>query len=385
MKIGFDPVPIGGYFGNSTYTTELIKALAKAFPQDDYLVPTYFGKGGALEKYFGRTESVKILPIIPNPKMLGNPFKKTLASLGRSIERKKGHAAYTLYHCTNPLLFNECCDKTVITIHDLIPLLDKPTWADSRERAWYAGNIRSIVKTSGRIIADSQATKNTIMERFPECAEKVIVIPLAAGPQFVRQEPDRGLLQKYGIAKSGRPFFMSVGVFSERKNVPFMLDAFAGLPETLRNGVDIILTGGRPKNKPYPPILDCIAKHKLEKNVFVVPNVPQSDLIALYNMAHGLVFPSLFEGFGLPVLEAMSCGCPVIAANASSLPEVGGDAAIYIDPRDRESLTCAMEKIITSEVERERLRQRGLARAKEFSWEKTARMTYNIYKSVVYS
>lgn len=383
MKIGFDPVPIGGYFGNSTYTTELIRALGKRYLDHCYFVPTYLEKGRALRKYFEGEDGIKILPIIPNPAMFGNPFKKYLTTLGRAIECKKARTSYEVYHCTNPVLFNDCSEKTVVTIHDLIPLLDEPAWANPHERNYYRETIASILRKSSAIIADSGSTKNSITERFRWCEEKIRVIPLAAGPQFTEKPADRSLLAKYGLADGEKPFMISVGVFSERKNVPFFLEAFAALPKETRESMNILLTGNRRKNKPYPQILDCIARKRLEKNVHIVPNIPQNDLITLYSMARCLVFPSLYEGFGLPVLEAMQCGCPVITSNASSLPEVAGDAAVYIDPRDPASLLAALQKVLGDEVVRKKLKVDGLARAAVFSWERTATMTHDVYEQVM--
>jgi alpha-1,3-rhamnosyl/mannosyltransferase len=380
MKIGFDPVPIGGYFGNSTYTTELIRALAQTCPDHTYFVPAYFGTGRALHRRFDTRHSIKILPILPDPKMLGNPFKKRLTAWGRSIESKKAKTTYDLYHCTSPVLFNDCCPNTVVTIHDLIPLLDEPSWASSRERNYYKSALMSILEKSSAVITDSCSTKLSIAERFAWCEEKILVITLAAGPQFApRNHPP--LLARYGLA--GKPFMLSVGVFSERKNMPFFLEAFAGLPKDLRKGVNILLTGNRRKNKPYPQILDCIARHNLEKNVFVIPNIPQNDLVALYSMALCLVFPSLYEGFGLPVLEAMACGCPVITSSTTSLPEVGGDAVVYVNPVEPASLRAALEKMVCDENLRKALKERGLSRAGEFSWEKTAAMTLAVYREVM--
>jgi glycosyltransferase involved in cell wall biosynthesis len=385
MKIGFDPVPIGGYFGNSTYTTELIRTLGKTCPGHRYFVPAYFGTGRALHRHFDTADCIKILPIIPNPSMLGNQFKKRLTAWGRAIECKKARASYDLYHCTNPVLFNDCCPNTVVTIHDLIPLLDEPTWASSRERNYYKSTIESILRKSSAIIADSRSTKKSIAERFAWCEETIHVIPLAAGRQFVPKPANRPILAKYGLAGGDKPFMMSVGVFSERKNIPFFLEVYAGLPKSIREGVNILLTGNRRKNKPYPQILDCLARNHLEKSVFVVPNIPQQDLVALYNMALCLVFPSLYEGFGLPVLEAMACGCPVIASSTTSLPEAGGDAAVYIDPIEPASLRAALEKMIGDIGLRKELKARGLSRAGEFSWEKTAAMTHAVYKEVMNS
>lgn len=383
MQIGFDPVPIGGYFGNSTYTTELIRALGKTCPGHRYFVPAYFGTGRVLQRHFDKADCIKILPIIPNPSMLGNPFKKRLTAWGRAIECKKAKTSYDIYHCTNPVLFNDCRPKTVVTIHDLIPLLDEPTWASSRERNYYKATIESILRKGSAIIADSRSTKKSIVERFSWCEEKIRVIPLAAGRQFAAMPDNRPLLAKYGLAGNGKPFMMSVGVFTERKNMPFFLEAYAGLPNDIREGVNILLAGNRRKNKPYPQIVDCIARNHLEKNVFVIPNIPQHDLVALYAMALCLVFPSLYEGFGLPVLEAMACGCPVITSSTTSLPEVGGDAALYIDPLEPASLRAALERMLCDDGLRKALKAKGLSRAREFSWEKTAAMTNAVYEEVM--
>ncbi len=382
MKIGFDPVQLGGNFGNSTYTTELVKSLAQQFPENQYLIPTYLERGKISQSIFKGQPSVGILPIIPNPKMLGNPFKKKLTALGKSIELKTAKKHYDLYHCTNPLLFNDCGKPSIITIHDLIPMINEPSWADSRERNFYRENCADILKKCTKIIADSEYTKKVLIEFFPWSADRIVAIPLSAAPQFTKRQCTRNSLDKYPFFNSGKSFILSVGVFSERKNIPFLLDSFVALPKSLREGINIVLTGNRPKNKLYPPILARIKKNNLEKQVFLVHNIPQEDLIALYNNALCLVFPSLYEGFGLPLLEAMSCGCPVISSNATSLPEVGEDAALYFDPRSQESCSSVLEKLIASKEIQKTMAEKGLQQAEKFSWHETAKFTFKTYRDL---
>jgi glycosyltransferase involved in cell wall biosynthesis len=208
------------------------------------------------------------------------------------------------------------------------------------------------------------------------------VIHLAAPPQFVKRKVDRRTLGRHGIDAVDKRILMSVGVFTERKNMHGFLGAFASLPRGVRKDVMVVLAGNRRKNKPYPPILEAIARNRLEKDVLVIPNMPEDDLISLYNLAEALVFPSLCEGFGLPVLEAMQCGCPVITSRISSLPEVGGDAAMYCDPEEQDSIADALHLVLEDEELRNKIRKKGLEHAARFSWEKTAGATHHVYEKV---
>jgi alpha-1,3-rhamnosyl/mannosyltransferase len=380
MLIGYDPTPLGAHFGNSSYTTELIRAMAPLFTHDRFLVPSFFEDRWRQRSLFKNSPNFKGAPILPNPMLFGKIFRKKMKAFAQTIESRRLLSTYDLYHCTSPTLWVEGAKKSVVTIHDLIPLVGHETWASSWDRAFYQARLAGVVERSTAIIVDSFATRSLVVDRFPACESKIHVIHLAAGPQFVEKSVDGRSLLRYGIDGLDRRIIVSVGVFTERKNMSRFLDAFASLPADSKKDILVVLTGSRRKNNPYPPIREAIARNGLEKCVLVVPNLPQTDLITLYNLAYALVFPSLSEGFGLPVLEAMQCGCPVITSNRSSLPEAGGDAALYCDPEDRESMAAALERILSDTGLRSLLIQKGLKQAALFTWEKTAIATHAVYE-----
>jgi alpha-1,3-rhamnosyl/mannosyltransferase len=384
MLIGYDPTPLGAHYGNSSYTTELVRAMASLFTHDRFVITSYFGDRRRLRRLFADVSNVKGAPVLPGPMLLGKIFSKKMKALARLIESRRLQPGYDLYHCTSPTLWTDGAKKSVITIHDLIPLVGHETWASSWDRAFYRTRLAEVVERSSAVIVDSLATRSLVVDCFPSCEMKIEVVHLAAGPQFIKKDVDRRSLLRHGIDGANRRIVMSPGVFTERKNIPRFLDAFASLPAGIKKDVLVVLVGNRRKNKPFPPILEAVARNGLEKSVLIVPNLPHHDLVALYNLAHALVFPSLCEGFGLPVLEAMQCGCPVITSNRSSLPEVGGDAALYCDPMDRDSMASALGKLLDDDGLHRDLRQKGLGRAAEFSWEKTAMGTHAVYEKIVH-
>ncbi|MBN2036135.1 MAG: glycosyltransferase family 4 protein [Chitinispirillaceae bacterium] len=380
MVIGYDPTPLGAHFGNSSYTTELVRAMATRYPGDGFIIPTFIERRWSIRRICKNTPNVTTASILPNANIFPRPLRKSVTRLARHIELKALHPRYDVYHCTAPTRFVEGARNSIVTIHDLIPLSGRETWSSSWDRNFYRDRLSRVIAECCAIIADSQATRSLVVEHFPGYAGKLSVIPLAASPQFVKRGADCRVLRKYGIDAAHERILMSVGVFTERKNIPGFLDAFASLPGTIRKDVVVVLTGNRWKNRPYAPILDAIARNRLENNVLVIPNMPQEDLVSLYNLAEALVFPSLCEGFGLPVLEAMQCGCPVITSRISSLPEVGGDAAIYCDPEDRESMASTVRIILEDAGLRETLADKGVVRAAAFSWDKTAVAIHGVYE-----
>lgn len=256
---------------------------------------------------------------------------------------------------------------SLTTVYDLTPFrkdIELP-----RGAAFERVTLPLAVRRARRMLAISAATRDDLVARFPAAAAKAQVVELAADPAFAGPAPgDRDVVTRHGLAK---PYVLALGTLEPRKNLPRLIEAFAGLPAQLRDGHELVLVGG--SGWSTGEIDASIARHR--DQVRPLGHVPDADLPGLYRGAALFAYPSLLEGFGLPVLEAMTAGTAVVTSNLSSLPEVGGDAVRYVDPYDVASIRTALEQLLADPQERARLAAAGTERARRFSWERTARET----------
>lgn len=271
--------------------------------------------------------------------------------------------------------------KKVLTIHDLSPLLFHDMF--TRDTAFnFEKSLKIIKNRIDIIISDSENTRQDIIRLLKIPEKKIKVIPLAADEQY-RLLKNKELIKdelknRYNI---DFPFILSVGTLEKRKNIPLLIKAFYKLDKSEINQ-KLVIVGGEGWKK-YTKIFNLIHDLNLHNDVIITGYVPDDDLVKLYNAADLFVYPSLYEGFGLPPLEAMSCGCPVITSNTSSLPEVVGDAGIMVDPNDVGSLTEYINEILTNDGLNGDLRKKSLERAQIFSWKKTAKETWKIYEELM--
>lgn len=228
------------------------------------------------------------------------------------------------------------------------------------------------------IIADSHATKQDIVARLGVAPDKVVVVHLGVdGERFAPQPAHQ---RSRALAELGLqpPYLLAVGTLEPRKNLMTLLHAYAALPSTVP---PLLLVGGQGWGD--NPLSLLVEQLGLRERVFMVGFVADRLLPALYSGAEIFVYPTLYEGFGLPVLEAMACGAPVITSNVSSLPEVAGEAAIQVNPRSASDLAEAIQTVLESPSKRSAMRQAGLLRAQSFSWERCAQETLGVYRSVL--
>jgi len=271
--------------------------------------------------------------------------------------------------------------KSVITVHDLAYLKYPEVLTPESQR--YYGQIGPAVEEADAVIAVSENTKRDLMALLDAPEEKIVVIPEApdagyqplADPIVVAR-----VLDRYRLTS---PYFLFVGTIEPKKNLKSLIQSYASFRQDGRasNGLPDLVVAGR-KGWLYSDVFELVGQLGLQKHVHFLGSVASSDLVMLYNGALALVYPSIYEGFGLPILEAMACGTPVITSNVSSLPEVAGEAALSVDPQDVDALSLALNRIWSSHELRAELRRKGLARARLFSWEKTARATLQVYESV---
>lgn len=347
--------------GIGRYTRELLGAL-----RDAGLGVTVLSAGGPPDGATLRLPGAHLLP--------------GLLTLGQAqiawLARRRGLPLIHDPTGTMPLLLTGA--RKVVTIHDVIPYI-YPETSSLLDRLIYRRWLPLAVRRADAVITVSERSRADILRFLPVRPERVVVIPEAAGERFRPLEPAavRPALERYGVPS---PYMLYVGSIEARKNLARLLEAYAAL-RARAPAPPLVIVGVR--RWKYGPVDAALQRLGLAGHVHFTGFVADADLPALYAGAALFVFPSLYEGFGLPVLEALSCGAPVVTANSSSLPEVAGDAALLVDPLDQGQIAAAMERILTEPDLAAELRARGLARARLFSWGRAARETAALYRRVL--
>ncbi len=282
----------------------------------------------------------------------------------------------------------------VVTVHDLVPLTDAGGCDEAQRRTFRRG-IQRAVRGAAHIISPSNATRDELCAAFAVEPEQVTVIPWA---------PDRGITDAVGEAAGMQPapargelrsriervrsdygldgdWLLNFSGSSPRKNAHGLLDAYARLSPTVRSAVQLVLVGCEPAS--FRAELEERARRLgIRGKCRLLGFVPHEDLLGLLCGARGLLMPSLCEGFGLPILDALACGTPVLTSNLSSMPEVAGQAAVYCDPRSPASIAEGIVRLLDP-AHTERLKQAGYERLREFTWERTARLMCEVYEHCV--
>jgi O-antigen biosynthesis alpha-1,3-mannosyltransferase len=382
MRVAFDAFSLGSPSpnGNNTYSFELINALAGLNAIDHLLLVTYWNRKKRVERLFQHYPACTVLNPFPHPKILGDQLKFLVMSANPIIERFL-KSRCDLFHCTNPTSFPFHLPRIATTIHDLVGLRDEP-WAQPSSKAFYRRHAEEIMRRSALLFAVSEFTKSEILDRFPFAESKVVVTPLAASPMFRIVEKNRSFLSRYGLVDSERPYLLYVGDIQPRKNVAGIVAAFVSLPERYR-GMRLVIVGQVHNHLLSGEIVSTIDSCPARERIVLLHSVGDDDLVLFYNNAEALLYFSFFEGFGLPILEAMQCGCPVVASNTSSMKEIADGAAIMIDPYDSESMRNGIMQVLDDASLRTGVRDAGLERASGYTWGKTAERTLDRYKKVL--
>jgi glycosyltransferase involved in cell wall biosynthesis len=371
MRIGIDASAIPtNRAGAGNYIFNLIAAFSKIDFANDYII---FAKSEHIEEWKIKQSNFCFLDCsFRNP-----PLRLAWEQAVFPYALKK-HKIDLLHspHYTMPY-FASC--KSVVTFCDMIFFL-YPYLHTLAKRFFF----RSIIKISSRkadaIIAISKSTARDINALLQIQSKKIHVTPLASGDNFRLIDDSNALgktCHKYGLIPGN--YLLFIGVLEPRKNIPMLLKAYRKLVD---RGIRQKLVIVGKKGWFYNEIFSSVQSLRLEGKVIFTGFVPDEDLPSLLNGALLFVYPSLYEGFGLPVLEAMSCGTPVVTSNISSMPEIIGDAGLLVDPTNINHLAENIEKLILSNSLRNSLRHRGISRAATFSWERTARETLNVYTQI---
>lgn len=270
--------------------------------------------------------------------------------------------------------------KKIVTVHDLIPYI-LPETVGKGYLEKFLQEMPRIIDLSDGIITVSECSKKDIIKFFPNSKDKVFVTPLAADDKYKpldREKCKNIICENYNIDK---PFILYIGGFSPRKNVKSLILAFSKIYKKLKEEYNLVIVGA---NKDDSNILkDLSIDLSVEALVKFTGFVSEELLPVFYNACNVFVYPSLYEGFGLPPLEAMSCATPVITSNISSIPEVVGDGGILIDPFNTDILEDSLEKLLNDDSMRSTLSSKALERSRNFSWEKTSEKTVESYKKVL--
>lgn len=266
--------------------------------------------------------------------------------------------------------------RRVITVHDLAYL--RMPWILPTQSRRYYGGIRRAMREADAVIAVSQATARDLLALVDAPPDKVHIVYEAADPDLAPMPPgeaERAVRERFGVE---RPYILFVGTLEPRKNLPTLLQAYAVLRRELP--VRLAIAGG--KGWLSQDVFEAVRRLALADGVAFLGQIDPGDLRPLYCAAEALVLPSLYEGFGLPALEAMACGTPVVVSDAGSLREIVGDAGVLVRPEDPNDIAHGLGWVLANRPYRDALVARGLARAAAFSWERAARETLAVYEKV---
>jgi glycosyltransferase involved in cell wall biosynthesis len=368
LTVGVDARSLVGQpTGVGRYVKNLVRAMAAADAAPTLRLYLPAEPGPDL-----RAEGIQraVLRMPPGP--LDNVFIWNHVRLPLHLLRRRVDLLHGTFY-TLPAL---CPCPAVVTIHDITFDLH-PEWYAPRARLAFSGFAASSARKARHVLTVSECSRRDILRAYSLPADRVTAVPLAPDPEF-RSVEDPGELARVRAAHElGEEYLLHVGSITPRRNLPRLLEAFASVRSRAPH-LTLALAGR--VEPPSLPLEGEIEKRGLRGAVRLLGYVSPADLPALYSGAAAVVYPSLYEGFGLPVLEAMACGAPVLASATSCFPEVAGDAALLVDPLDAEAMSAGIWSLLSDMPLRSTLVQRGRARAATFSWERAARETLAVYR-----
>ena len=377
MRIGIDATPIINRSGTGYYTQKLTEFLGRADGENEYIIfcprgyKAYLEHRGMFDYPNYRLIELKARGVVPLYMWKQRSLPKEVRMLG-----------IDLFHFPAFIASLKMDIPFIVTVHDLCFWLFPEAFSWLR-RSYYRHIIPQSIRRCDSIIADSESTKEDIRTHMSAGNSRVHVVPLGVDPvrfyHISDEEKWAHIRQKHNLPNE---FILYVGTLEPRKNVPRLIEAFKqgivdpGLPHHL-------VIAGR-KGWLYDDIFREVKSLNLQQRVIFPGHVEHQDLAVLYSMARSVAYPSLYEGFGLPCIEAMSCATPVITSNRSSLPELVGDCALIVDPESVDSIAEALTKICTDDEQHRVLSERGLQRARHFSWLTTAKKTVAAYNQTMH-
>lgn len=376
MRIGFDGKrAVQNFTGLGNYSRYIVDILCRFYPENEYVL--YAPKKRENKRLDKLTKQYRQLQLsYPT-----TSFRKKSSSLWRvwGVTRQLEKDSIDIFHGLSnelPLNIRQSRVKSIVTIHDLI-FLRYPQYYHSIDRKIYTYKFRKACENADKIIAISECTKRDIMGYFGIPADKIEVVYQGCDPSFmhpVTEEKKKEVRVNYQLPNH---YILNVGSIEERKNALSAVQALMMLPERIH----LVIVG---RHTEYTDKIELFIKeNKLEERIHILNNVPFDDLPAFYQLAEIFVYPSRFEGFGIPVIEALHSGIPVVAATGSCLEEAGGPDSIYVHPDDIKEMAHAFKQIYSDSAKRKNMIEKGQEFAKRFSEKKQAEEIINIYKKLM--
>jgi alpha-1,3-rhamnosyl/mannosyltransferase len=374
LSVGYDISSIFGRNGIARYSRELLLQMSQRADVSTHLVGTRNQRDELLSLFHG-TLPVDTELSLTHERALGAPLRR-LVRLWKAREIRGLFSSDDVLHYLGPQKIFANHSRAVSTVHDLIPLYDTFS-VDAGLRYRFPRMIERQLRHSDAVVCPSQWVADTVYERFPWYQGPVTVTPLAAGSRFRPTELSSAVRLRYNLPERYMVFVGRIDV--ARKNLDVILSAWLSLDRNTRSGSQFLVITDRTD----ADVQRFLHDHKLEvdSSVRFLTSVTTEEMVEILSNARAMVFASQAEGFGLPILEAMQCGCPVITSNATSMPEVGGDAALYVSPSNMEEVRSSMQMVLGSESVYGDLKIKGLTRSKQFSWGTTAELTVQAYRS----
>ena len=380
MKIGFDVSQTAeNKAGCGFLADQLIRALVQEHPDHEYLLyPTFYGYRHPDMRQATRPAGKHVRTLLQEESF------KTICQWWDTpgLDRREKLGCPDIIHSNNFSCPKEVGNtKKVVMIHD-VSIFDIPEATTEENRLVCFQGIMEASVYADHLLMNSEATKTRFLHYFPHYPqERTTVIPLGSRPtiQELPETKSALLLQKMGVAQG--PFWLGVGTVEPRKNYQFLIEAYAQWRKTSGQAWPLYIAGGRGWLE--SAIYQAVEKYGLTDCVKFLGYVSDEELAALYSSCFAFVYPSLYEGFGLPVLEAMTCGAPVIVSDSTSLPEVAGEAGFYINPRQASSLNQQMTALSAQQSLRPQWQEASRRQASRFSWLQAAKLTLKAYEAAL--
>jgi glycosyltransferase involved in cell wall biosynthesis len=368
--------------GMGQHLFNLLKALDEYDDENTYVLLSPRFRHSSMGRFPTLSERFQNIEVMSALRRFGERFE-SLWWEQVGIVRTCHRESIDLLHCpyfTAPYFLPA---KTVVTVHDVIPLVLHDYRARARSRM-YSSLVSFTVRRVDAVITVSEYSKRDIQRTLRIPDERIHVIGNAVDASYHPITDTRlidSVRDRYGI---GPKYILYFGGFDLRKNVAGVLKAYAALPHALREEYQLVIAGRLhlPGHPLYPDPRPQIRELGLDDHVVVTGQIREQDKAPLYSAAALYVFPSLYEGFGIPVLEAMACGAAVVTSNSSALPEVAGDAARLVDPESVDDISNAMAEVLENTALSNSLREQALARARLFTWDRVAQQTLEVYKAL---